>query len=292
MSFFHPYTPTPISTRVTNSYSVSSKRWLLRSCWENTSHQSWHTLLAYYFPTITHTFLLIQLRKLSEETGCNILAKAEFMNPGIHFPPCFPSFTHLFPGGSVKDRAAYYIIKVRSFFIRDPLSDLPLCRMLRIKDFSNQEVLLWVGGTLAHTHMPTHTPHTPHIRHKYSTHIHICAHTHLVRHTRTEGTAGNTGIGMAHVCNSKGYKLVIYMPDNQSKGFLPFSSISCFLLSRALSSLLVPSLSIPSLSSLTRSTAHSEKIDLLKALGAEVRAVPVAPYTNPAMYQHQVHRHT
>lgn len=52
--------------------------------------------------------------------------------------------------------------------------------------------------------------------------------------TVVEGTAGNTGIGLAHVCRSKGYKCVIYMPDTQSQ----------------------------------------EKIDLLRMLGADVRPVP------------------
>ena len=52
--------------------------------------------------------------------------------------------------------------------------------------------------------------------------------------TVIEGTAGNTGIGLAHVCRSKGYNCVIYMPDTQSQ----------------------------------------EKIDLLRMLGADVRPVP------------------
>ena len=50
---------------------------------------------------------------------------------------------------------------------------------------------------------------------------------------------------MAHICLARGYKLVIYMPDTQSK----------------------------------------EKMDTLRLLGAEVRAVPAVPYSNPAMYQ-------
>jgi len=119
---------------------------------------------------------LIRLHTLSKETGCEILAKAEFLNPG----------------GSVKDRAAYYIIK----------------------DFEAKG-LLKPGGTVV------------------------------------EGTAGNTGIGMAHVCNARGYKLVIFMPDNQSK----------------------------------------EKVDLLRVLGAEVKTVPVVPWTNPENYNHQAKRY-
>lgn len=74
--------------------------------------------------------------------GCNILVKAEYLNPG----------------GSIKDRAAF-------FLIQDAL-DKKL-----IKDNA----------------------------------------------TIVEGTAGNTGIGLAHICNALGYKCVIFMPDNQSK---------------------------------------------------------------------------
>jgi cysteine synthase A len=84
---------------------------------------------------------LIRLRGVSEETGCNILGKAEFMNPG----------------GSVKDRAARAIV-------------LDAERRGQLKP----------GGTVV------------------------------------EGTAGNTGIGLAHVCNARGYRCVIVMPDNQS----------------------------------------------------------------------------
>jgi hypothetical protein len=83
---------------------------------------------------------LIRLAKLSEETGCNILAKAEFMSPG----------------GSIKDRAALFLVKD-----------------------AEAKGTLKPGGTVV------------------------------------EGTAGNTGIGLAHVCRSKGYKCVIYMPDTQ-----------------------------------------------------------------------------
>src|ERR1700742_3855749 len=84
---------------------------------------------------------LIRLRRVSEETGCEILGKAEFMNPG----------------GSVKDRAARAIV-----LDAERRGQLP------------------PGGTVV------------------------------------EGTAGNTGIGLAHVCNSRGYRCVIVMPDNQA----------------------------------------------------------------------------
>ena len=84
---------------------------------------------------------LIRLRGASEETGCEILGKAEFMNPG----------------GSVKDRAARAIVADA-----ERRGQLP------------------PGGTVV------------------------------------EGTAGNTGIGLAHVCNERGYRCVIVMPDNQS----------------------------------------------------------------------------
>ena len=69
--------------------------------------------------------------------------------------------------------------------------------------------------------------------------------------TVVEGTAGNTGIGLAHVCRSKGYKCVIYMPNTQSQ----------------------------------------EKIDLLRMLGAEVHPVPAVPFDNPENYNHQARRH-
>ncbi|KAI0295824.1 cysteine synthase [Multifurca ochricompacta] len=65
--------------------------------------------------------------------------------------------------------------------------------------------------------------------------------------TIVEGTAGNTGIGLAHVCRAKGYRCVIYMPDTQSQ----------------------------------------EKIDLLRMLGADVRPVPAVPYEDPRNYNHQ-----
>lgn len=65
--------------------------------------------------------------------------------------------------------------------------------------------------------------------------------------TVVEGTAGNTGIGLAHVCRAKGYKCVIYMPNTQSQ----------------------------------------EKIDLLLMLGADVRPVPAVAYENPLNYNHQ-----
>ncbi|KKK21562.1 hypothetical protein P175DRAFT_0437903 [Aspergillus ochraceoroseus IBT 24754] len=119
---------------------------------------------------------LIRLKRLSEETGCNILGKAEFQNPG----------------GSVKDRAALFVVKD-----------------------AEERGLLRPGGTVV------------------------------------EGTAGNTGIGLAHVCRSKGYKLVIYMPNTQSQG----------------------------------------KIDLLRLLGAEVYPVPAVAFENPQNYNHQARRH-
>ena len=113
---------------------------------------------------------MIRLRRLSEETGCEIYGKAEFMNPG----------------GSVKDRAARAIV-------------LDAERRGQLKP----------GGTVV------------------------------------EGTAGNTGIGLAHVCNARGYRCVIVMPDNQSP----------------------------------------EKYALIEALGAEVRRVKAVPYSDPNHYQ-------
>jgi len=112
---------------------------------------------------------LIRLHSFSQETGCEILGKAEFLNPG----------------GSVKDRAALYIIQD-----------------------AEAKGLLKPGGTVV------------------------------------EGTAGNTGIGLAHICNAKGYRCLIIIPDTQSQ----------------------------------------EKIDLLRTLGAEVRTVPAVPYKDPNNY--------
>lgn len=69
--------------------------------------------------------------------------------------------------------------------------------------------------------------------------------------TVVEGTAGNTGIGLAHVCRSRGYRLVIYMPDTQSRG----------------------------------------KVDLLRLLGAEVYPVPAVAFDHPENYNHRAARH-
>lgn len=118
---------------------------------------------------------LIKIDSLSKETGCNILGKAEFMNPG----------------GSVKDRAALWMVE----------------------DAENKGSLKPNGIVV-------------------------------------EGTAGNTGIGLALVCNSKGYQTVIYMPDNQSQ----------------------------------------EKVSLLRTLGAEVRVVETVPYADEMNYQKQAGR--
>jgi len=112
---------------------------------------------------------LIRLNKLSDETGCEILGKAEFMNPGQ----------------SVKDRAALFII-------RDAVA----------------RGLLKPGGTIV------------------------------------EGTAGNTGIGLALVGASMGFKTVIVMPETQSQ----------------------------------------EKKDMIRLAGAELIQVPAAPYSNPNNY--------
>ena len=112
---------------------------------------------------------LIKLRRVSEETGCTILGKAEFLNPGQ----------------SVKDRAALYII-------RDAI----------------ERGTLKPGGTIV------------------------------------EGTAGNTGIGLALVGASMGFKTVIVIPETQSQ----------------------------------------EKKEMLRLAGAELVQVPAAPYKNPNNY--------
>ena len=119
---------------------------------------------------------LIRLRAASEASGCEILGKAEFMNPG----------------GSVKDRAAWWMIRE-----------------------AEKNGTLLPGGTVV------------------------------------EGTAGNTGIGIAHICAARGYSCVIYMPDNQSR----------------------------------------EKVEILETLGADVRVVPTVAYSDEMNYQKQAGRH-
>jgi cysteine synthase A len=114
---------------------------------------------------------LIRLRGPSEATGCNVLGKAEFLNPG----------------GSVKDRAALYIILD-----------------------AEQRGVLKPGGVVV------------------------------------EGTAGNTGIGLALVGNARGYRTVIVIPETQSQ----------------------------------------EKKDMLRLCGAELREVPAVPYKDPNNYVH------
>ncbi len=118
---------------------------------------------------------LIRLKKASELTGCEILGKAEFMNPGQ----------------SVKDRAALFII-------RDAIA----------------RGQLHPGGTIV------------------------------------EGTAGNTGIGLALVGASMGFRSVIVIPETQSQ----------------------------------------EKKDMLRLAGAELVQVPAAPYSNPNNYVHYSQR--
>jgi threonine dehydratase len=112
---------------------------------------------------------LIKLKRASEQTGCTILGKAEFMNPGQ----------------SVKDRAALFII-------RDAI----------------KRGKLWPGGAVV------------------------------------EGTAGNTGIGLALVANALGYRTVIVIPNTQSQ----------------------------------------EKKDMLRLCGAQLIEVPAVPYSNPNNY--------
>ncbi|MCH7708177.1 MAG: pyridoxal-phosphate dependent enzyme, partial [Myxococcales bacterium] len=118
---------------------------------------------------------LIRLRKASEETGCTILGKAEFLNPG----------------GSVKDRTAKYIIVD-----------------------AEERGELEPGGVIV------------------------------------EGTAGNTGIGLALVGNARGYRTVIVIPETQSQ----------------------------------------EKKDMLRLCGAELREVPAVPFKDSNNYVHVAER--
>jgi cysteine synthase A len=118
---------------------------------------------------------LIVLRKASEVTGCTILGKAEFLNPG----------------GSVKDRAAKYIVLD-----------------------AEERGELQPGGLIV------------------------------------EGTAGNTGIGLALVGNARGYRTVIVIPETQSQ----------------------------------------EKKDMLRLCGAELREVPAVPFKDPNNYVHVAER--
>ncbi|MDX1574839.1 MAG: cysteine synthase A [Kiloniellales bacterium] len=114
---------------------------------------------------------LIRLRRVSEETGCEIYGKAEFLNPGQ----------------SVKDRAAMGIILD-----------------------AEAKGLLRPGGVIV------------------------------------EGTAGNTGIGLALVSRARGYRTVIVIPETQSQ----------------------------------------EKKDMLRLCGADLREVPAVPYKDPNNYVH------
>jgi len=115
---------------------------------------------------------LLRIGSLSRLTGCEILGKAEFMNPG----------------GSIKDRAAKGMIRR-----------------------AEREGKLRPGGTIV------------------------------------EGTAGNTGIGLALLGRERGYRVVVTMPDNQAR----------------------------------------EKYELLEALGAEIVRVPPVPFSNPDHFFHK-----
>ena len=118
---------------------------------------------------------LVRLKGPSEAAGCDIFGKCEYANPG----------------GSVKDRAALFIV-----------------------EDAEARGALKPGGTIV------------------------------------EGTAGNTGIGLALVANAKGYRTIIVMPETQSR----------------------------------------EKMDTLRALGAELVLVPGAPYSNPCHFVHTSRR--
>ena len=118
---------------------------------------------------------LIRLREVSEKTGCDILGKAEFLNPG----------------SSIKDRAALFIIKD-----------------------AEERGVIEPGGLIV------------------------------------EGTAGNTGIGLALCGNARGYRTLIVIPETQSQ----------------------------------------EKKDMLRLCGAELKEVPAVPFKDPGNYVHVAER--
>lgn len=118
---------------------------------------------------------LVELKSLSRKTGCRIVAKCEFLNPG----------------GSIKDRAAKFMIAR-----------------------AERDGLLKPGGVIV------------------------------------EGTAGNTGIGIATLAASRGYRCIISMPDNQA----------------------------------------TEKYAMLEVLGAEVRKVKPVPFANQDHFYHQARK--
>ena len=129
------------------------------------------------FPGAVGDTALIRIASLSAHTGCTILGKAEFLNPG----------------GSVKERAEKSMIEE-----------------------AERDGLLVAGE----------------------------------RNVVVEGTAGNTGIGLAFMCRARGYRCVIVMPNNQS----------------------------------------DEKVSTLRALGAEVELVEPAPFANDGNYYHVARR--
>ena len=97
-------------------------------------------------------------------------------------------------------------------------------------------VHIYVLSTLSQIHKYTHTTYTVHA-YMYAHALYVHAHPYIVHShshisiapalltqgllrpggTVVEGTAGNTGIGLAHLCKALGYKCVIYMPNNQSQ---------------------------------------------------------------------------